>query len=327
MTAARQVLAARGLGRRFEMYAAVTDVSFSVAAGSVAALVGPAGAGKTTLVRMLLGLLEPTSGSAEVAGRTIPATISDDPREDAAAQVGGMLVPRGLHPARGARDHLLVYAAAVNVPDTRVDAVLETVGLTDAARIAASALSVGQQTRLALATALLTDPQLLILDEPTEGLDGAERGWLHDFLRRHARRGGSALLTARSLAAVVPMSDQLIVLCGGSVVYQGTPATLRRGHPDRLVVASSSPVALATALAARGHTDAVIRPDGRLAVAETTEAQLHEAAAAAGVRLDSVTPDPIHPDRVLASLVKPAAPPVLQGAAVHRPPTPYGIPR
>ncbi|WP_067846152.1 ABC transporter ATP-binding protein [Nocardia lijiangensis] len=316
MTAAKPALVVRGLSKRYELDPAVENVSFSVATGSTAAVVGPAGAGKTTVLRILLGLLEPSSGSAEIGS----------------SPVGGMLTPRGLHPARAARDHLLVYAAAAGVPDARVDAVLEAVGLDTAARVKTGALSVGQQTRLALATALLTDPRVLTLDEPTEGLDAAERGWLHDFLRRHTRRGGTVLLSSTSLAAVVAMADQLIVMSEGAVVYQGTPAKLRRNHPDRLVVAASTPVALATVLAARGYTDAVIRPDGRLAVAEASEAEVRDAAKAAGVRLDSVTPDPIHPDRVLASLTKPSrtAAPMFPVPAAHTPhpqPTPYGIPR
>ncbi|TQM30803.1 ABC transporter ATP-binding protein [Nocardia bhagyanarayanae] len=316
MTRAKTALVVRGLSKRYELGSAVEDVGFSVPAGSTAALVGPAGSGKTTILRILLGLLEPSSGSAEIT----------------ASPVGGMLAPRGLHPGRAARDHLLVYAAAAGVPDARVDAVLEAVGMTDAARVKAGALSIGQQTRLALATALLTDPPVLILDEPTEGLDPAERGWLHDFLRRHTRRGGTVLLSSASLASVVAMADQLIVVSEGAVVYQGTPAKLRRNHPDRLVVAASTPVALATMLAARGYTDAVIRPDGRLAVAEASEAEITDAAKAAGVRLDSVTPDPIHPDRVLASLTKPSktAAPMFPPPAAHAPhpqPTPYGIPR
>ncbi|MGW4741988.1 ABC transporter ATP-binding protein [Nocardia xishanensis] len=316
MTAAKPALVVADLSKRYELGPVVENVNFSVPIGGTAALVGPAGSGKTTILRILLGLLEPSSGSAKIE----------------LSPVSGMLTPRGLHPARAARDHLLVYAAAAGVPDARVGAVLESVGLDSAARVKTGALTVGQQTRLTLATALLTDPRVLILDEPTEGLDAAERGWLHDFLRRHTRRGGTVLLSSASLAAVVAMADQLIVLSEGAVVYQGTPAKLRRNHPDRLVVAASTPVALATMLAARGYTDAVIRPDGRLAVAEASEAEIIDAAKASGVRLDNITPDPIHPDRVLASLTKSSrtAAPIFGAPGAHAPhpqPTPYGIPR
>ncbi|WP_062984072.1 ABC transporter ATP-binding protein [Nocardia anaemiae] len=305
MSAARPLACSvRGLTKRYNLVTAVEDVSFTVPSGTTAALVGPAGAGKTTILRILLGLLQPTAGTAAVGA---PGSR----RGEAAATVvvGGMLQPRGLHPARSARDHLLVYAAAAGVEDARVDEVIQVVGLGDLAKTRAGELSDGSRTRLALATALLGDPQLLILDDPLAGLDAAERTWLTDFLRRHTRRGGSVLLSSESLANVIPMADSIIVLSEGSVVYQGTPARLRRGHPDRLVVAASTPIALATMLAAQGFTDAVIRPDGRLAVAEATEAQIRAAATAAGVRVDNIAADQIHPDRVLAALVKPARPP------------------
>ncbi|MGK8522361.1 ABC transporter ATP-binding protein [Nocardia asteroides] len=320
--------AVRELTKRYDLATAVTDVSFTVPSGTVAALVGPRGAGKTTILRVLLGLLVPTSGTASVGG---PGSRSNG--VGSAGVIGGVLAPRGLHPARTARDHLWIYAAAAGVPDSRATEVLELVGLDEHATTKIAALSIGQQTRLALATALLGDPPLLVLDEPMDGLDAAERGWLHDFLRKHARRGGSVLLSGESLGAVLPGADQLIVLSEGAVVYQGTPARLRRGHPDRLVVAASTPIALATMLAAQGFTDAVIRPDGRLAVAEASEAQIRAAAAAAQVRIDSIVPDPIHPDRVLASLTKPSAAPAPYYPGLAAPglqqhsPTPYGIPR
>ncbi|MGW4329895.1 ABC transporter ATP-binding protein [Nocardia sp. NPDC004573] len=320
--------AVRGLTKRYELATALTDVSFTIPSGAIAALVGPRGAGKTTILRVLLGLVAPTAGTASVGG---PGSRRDG--AGSAAVIGGVLAPRGLHPAHTARDHLWIYAAAAPVADSRVTEVLELVGLGEHASAKIGVLSIGQQTRLALATALLGDPPLLVLDEPMEGLDAADRGWLQDFLRGHTRRGGSVLLTSESLGAVLPAADQLVVLNEGAVVYQGTPARLRRGHPDRLVVAASTPIALATMLAARGFTDAVIRPDGRLAVAEATEAQIRTAATAAQVRIDSIVPDPIHPDRVLASLTKPTAAPAPHYPGLAAPgaqppsPMPYGIPR
>ncbi|MEU8898501.1 ATP-binding cassette domain-containing protein [Nocardia sp. NPDC048505] len=309
MTSAAPAFAVRGLSKNFHPgtvgeRAAVENVSFTVAAGTTAALVGPPGAGKSTILRILLGLLSPTAGTASVGRPGLAAGLGGG------SPVGGVLVPRGLHPGRSAADHLRVYAAAAGVSDDRAAEVLDQVGLGDFARTKAGLLAAGQQTRLALATALLADPPLLILDDPLEGLDPAERGWLQDFLKRHAKRGGTALLSSRSLAAVVSMADTVTVLHEGALVYQGTPAKLRRSHPDRLVVAASTPVALATALAARGLVDAVMRPDGKLAVADATEAQIREAAQTAKVRIDGITADLIHPDRVLASLTtRPARPP------------------
>ncbi|WP_028477255.1 ABC transporter ATP-binding protein [Nocardia sp. CNY236] len=335
--------AVRGLTKRYEPTAAVTDVSFTVAFGTVAALVGPPGAGKTTIVRALLGLTLPTSGTASVHGlaSSIPAptrasSTGAPPGHDtpqSARLVGSVLATRGLHPARTARDHLWIYAAAAGVADTRVAEVLELVELTEQATTRARALSIWQQTRLALATALLSDPPVLVLDEPMAGLEHRERGWLLDYLRRHARRGGSAVLTSDSLSAVLPGTDDLIVLNQGAVAYHGSPARLRRRYPDRVVVGTPAPVALATVLAAHGFADAVIRADGRLAVAEATVAQIRTAAATAGARLDDISMDPISPDRVLAALTRPTAPtaprrhgPAETGAR-YSPSIPYGIPR
>ncbi|WP_051027330.1 ABC transporter ATP-binding protein [Nocardia higoensis] len=324
MTATRPAITVRGLTKRYEFVPALAEVGFTVAPGTVTGLVGPAGSGKTTVLRVLLGFTAPDAGSAQI-GVTGP--------------VGAVLNPRGLHPARAAADHLDVYAAAADVRRDRVPEVLAAVGLTDQARTRAGELSFGQQTRLALATALLPDPRVLLLDDAIEGLDAAERGRLHDLLRAHARRGGAALITGATLSSVVSTADQLVVLSEGSVVYTGTPAKLRRGNPDRLIVAAPVPVALATALAARGFTDAVIRQDGRLAVAEATEPQIREIASAAGVRIDGIVADPIHPDRVLASLTKPRtttplhAPPSFvpqpspYSAPMRPPPMPRGMPR
>jgi ABC-2 type transport system ATP-binding protein len=285
--------------------AAVHDVSFTVPAGQTVALVGPAGAGKTTLVRTLLGLTAPVSGTFTVAA------------SDAGRAVGALLQPRGLQPARTVRGQVRIYAAAAGVCDKRADALLAATGLDGAAGIRVRSLSTGQQTRLALAIALLGDPALLVLDDPLAGLEASECRRLFDLLRRHTRRGGSIVLTAQSLAAVVPITDELIVLSAGSVAYRGSPRRLRRSHPDRTIVASSSPIALATALAARGFTDTVMRADGRLAIADASGAQIQEAATAARVQLGELIPEPVHPDRVLAALTRTTAPT----------PTPYGTPR
>ncbi|WP_084495916.1 ATP-binding cassette domain-containing protein [Nocardia shimofusensis] len=311
MTASRAAVTVRALTKRYEFVPAVEDVSFTVTPGTVTALAGPAGSGKTTVLRVLLGFTPPDAGSATIG---VPGPV------------GAVLSPRGLHPARAAVDHLDVYAAAAGVRRGRVAEVLAAVGLTDQARTRAGELSFGQQTRLALATALLPDPRLLLLDDAVEGLDAAERGRLHDVVRAHARRGGAAVLTSTTLSSVVSTADQLVVLSEGSVVYLGTPAKLRRGNPDRLIVAAPVQVALATALAARGFTDAVIRPDGRLAVAEATEAQIREVASAAGVRVDGIVADPIHPDRVLASLTKPRTTTPLNAPPSYVPPPSFAPP-
>ncbi|QLY32860.1 ABC transporter ATP-binding protein [Nocardia huaxiensis] len=302
--------AAAGLSKNFGEVAAVRDASFVVPAGSIAVLVGPIGAGKTTLLRLLLGQLKPTSGTASVGGPGSGIRRGRQP-------IGAMLAPRGLHPARTGRGQARVFAAAAGVSDARVDELLALLQLTDVADHRISTYSPGQQTRLALAIALLGDPPLLVLDDPMAGLEQPEIAWLAEYLRAHARRGGTVLLTSRTLSAAISLADELIVLDHGAIVYQGSPARLRRSHPDRLLVRASSPIALATTLAAQGYTDAVMRPDGRLAVAEATLAQLESAAQTARVQLTEITPEHVHPDQVLATLT-------------HRPatfPAPFGMPR
>src|SRR5690606_35009436 len=146
VTATRPAITVRGLTKRYEFVPAVEEVGFTVAPGSVTALVGPAGSGKTTVLRILLGFTAADAGSAHIG---------------VSGPVGAVLSPRGLHPARAGADHLSVHAAAAGVPRDRVQQVLAAVGLTDEARVRAGELSFGQQTRLALATALLPDPRRL----------------------------------------------------------------------------------------------------------------------------------------------------------------------
>jgi len=293
-----------GLTQKFEGVTLLREVGFSVPVGTTAALVGPSGAGKSLLVQILLGQLAPSSGTASIGGS----------RTGGGRPLGVMLQPRGLHPTRTVRAQLLIYAAAAGISDDEVDAVLAVTRLDIAAGAKVQALTPSMQARLALAIALLGNPRLLLLDEPLTGLDAAERAWLFNHLHRHARSGGTTLLTSQSLSAVLPVADNLILLSAGSVVYQGSPRSLRRTHPDRLVVAASSPIALATMLAAEGFTDAVMRSDGRLAIADATRAEIESAAGRARVRLTEVIPEPVHPDRVLAALTRSA-------------PTSYGMPR
>ncbi|WP_328387839.1 ABC transporter ATP-binding protein [Nocardia sp. NBC_00416] len=304
----------RGLSKRYEDFSiGAQDVSFDIASGTCAALVGPPGSGKSSVAGILLGLLPPTAGSVALSGGR------------GSTAVGAVLAPRGLHPRRTVHDHIRVYAAAGGYSDKRVREVIRATGLTERAHAVPDDLTVGEETRAALATALLGDPRLLILDDPAADMQLGELSWLQGFLRGHTRRGGTVLFTTRSLVTALPIADHLVVLSAGSVVYQGSPARLRRRNPDRLVVASSSSIAVATALAARGFTDAVIRPDEQLAVAGATEEDIVGAARAAGVRLDRIVADRIHPDRVLASLAPVAA---AAGPGMPPPaPTPYGVAR
>ncbi|MDQ4070515.1 MAG: ATP-binding cassette domain-containing protein, partial [Actinomycetota bacterium] len=182
------VIEARRLTKAFGNRLAVDDVSFAVRPGRVTGFLGPNGAGKTTTLRMVLGLAAPTSGFARIWGR--PYIELDNP----ARRVGVMLDASSFHPRRTARDHLRWVAAAAVIGRPRIEAALAAVDLTGAADRRIGEYSLGMRQRLGLATGRLGDPQLLILDEPANGLDPAGIRWLREWLRSFARRGGTVFV-------------------------------------------------------------------------------------------------------------------------------------
>ncbi|GAA4477530.1 ABC transporter ATP-binding protein [Rhodococcus olei] len=278
-TPLRPAIEAVGLTKRFGAVEAVSGLSFEVPVGSVTGFVGPNGSGKTTTLRMLLGLVVPTGGHATVAG--IPFAELPHP----ARTVGAVLDSLSVHPKRTALGHLLVYCAAIGVPDSRAHEVLATVGLTPAARQKAGTYSLGMRQRLALATALLGDPQILVLDEPANGLDPEGIAWLREFLLAFARSGRTVLVSSHILRELEQTADRLVIVNRGTLVHQGTIDDLRARHSARVFVAASDPATLALALGANGFTDAQVMPDGRLAVRGVPEPTVTGIAESAGVRI------------------------------------------
>ncbi len=208
------------LTKRYRKVLAVDDVSFGVAAGRITGFVGPNGAGKTTTLRALLGLLTPTSGTATIEGRAFRA-LEDPPR-----QVGAVLETTSFHPGRSGRNHLRVVAKAAGVPQSRVDEVLEVVGLTDAAKRRAGSYSLGMRQRLCLATALLADPRILVLDEPANGLDPEGIRWLRTFLRTLAAEGRTILVSSHVLAELAQTADDVAVIARGRLIAHAPIAEL-----------------------------------------------------------------------------------------------------
>jgi ABC-2 type transport system ATP-binding protein len=208
------VVSAEGLTKRFGAVDAVRDLSFDVEQGMVTGFLGPNGAGKTTTLRMLLGLAEPTHGRALVFGRRYAEL------EHPAQRVGAVLEASDLHPGRTGRDHLRVLAPVAGAPEHRVVELLEAVELADAADRRVSAYSLGMRQRLGLAAALLGDPELLILDEPGNGLDPQGVRWLRDFLRDFARQGRTVLISSHHLAEVAQTVDRVVIIDGGRLVVQ-----------------------------------------------------------------------------------------------------------
>jgi ABC-2 type transport system ATP-binding protein len=194
---------------------AVDAIDLEVPAGSVFGFLGPNGSGKTTTLRMLLGLIRPTSGTALIGG--LPYAHLPRPRHS----VGAVLETTGFHPGRRAGDHLRVIAAASDLPDRRVADVLDQVDLTSAARRRVREFSLGMRQRLGLAAALLGDPEVVVLDEPANGLDPAGVAWLRTFLRGMAGEGRTVVIASHVLSEVAQTVDDVVIISAGRLRFAG----------------------------------------------------------------------------------------------------------
>jgi ABC-2 type transport system ATP-binding protein len=289
----------RDLTKRFGTAApAVSGLTFTVEPGRVTGFLGPNGSGKTTTLRMILGLVAPTSGEARIDG--LRYADLDVPGRT----VGAVLEAQGFHPGRSGRDHLRICAAALGVPDARVEEVLGLVALADEAGRPVGGWSLGMKQRLALAAALLGDPRVLVLDEPANGLDPAGIAWLRTFLRGFAAHGRTVLVSSHLLAEVEQGADRLIVINAGRCVYQGGLDELRGGGA-RVLVRCPDPVRLAGALAATGLVEIDTLPDGRLAVGGADAARVGDTALAAGVAVHGLVEERVDLERMFLQLVAP----------------------
>ncbi len=210
------VVRAESLTKRFGSIVAVDDLSFALAPGTITGFLGPNGAGKTTTLRMVLGLAAPSNGRALVFDRL----YADLPQ--AARRVGAVLEATDFHPGRSGRDHLRTLSRAALLPDSRVDEVLTLVELSDAARRRVRGYSLGMRQRLGLAAALLGDPELLVLDEPANGLDPEGVRWLRDFLRDFVSKGRTVLISSHVLAEVAQTVDQVLIINHGKLVVESS---------------------------------------------------------------------------------------------------------
>jgi ABC-2 type transport system ATP-binding protein len=268
----------QGLTKRFGDVLAVDRLDLAIDGGTVAGFLGPNGAGKTTTLRMLLGLVAPDAGTATIGGR--PYRELPDP----VRRVGAVLEAGGFHPGRSARDHLRVMATAAGLAPGRVEEVLEQTGLAGAARRRVGGFSLGMRQRLGLAAALLGDPEVLILDEPANGLDPEGVHWLRGLVRGLADQGRTVLVSSHLLAEVAQTVDQVVIIDKGRLVTQSTLAALTAGADRTVRVRTPEPEALRDLLVARGATVTVDGPD-RLIVGGVTTEQVGQAAAAGGVVL------------------------------------------
>jgi ABC-2 type transport system ATP-binding protein len=251
--------------KRFGPTLAVNGLTATVRAGRVTAFLGPNGAGKTTSLRMLLGLVRPTSGQALVGGR-LYAELDRPVR-----RVGAMLEATGFHPGRRAVDHLRVVSVAAGLDRGMPARALEQVGLGEDGHRKVGEFSLGMRQRLGLATALLGDPPLLVLDEPANGLDPHGIRWLRGFLRGLAAEGRTVLVSSHLLQEVEQTADDVLLLADGRLVRSGTLAELRGSGASASVVRTPEVARLAEVLAAAGYRSTPALGEELLVTAPTEE--------------------------------------------------------
>jgi ABC-2 type transport system ATP-binding protein len=266
------VVTARQLTKRFGEIVAVDDLSFELEGGTVTGFLGPNGAGKTTTLRMLLDLARPTSGEATVFGTRYHLLA------DPARRVGAVLEATDFHPGRTGRNHLLTLAAAAGIPKSRVDEALRLVELAGAARRRVKGYSLGMRQRLGLAAALLGDPQVLVLDEPANGLDPEGVRWLRDFLRSFAADGKTVFVSSHVLAEVAQTVDRVVIINRGRLVVDKPLGELTAVVGGGVRIRSPQAPELARLLG-------VDPPTADLLVVPGTTEQVGELAAANGIVL------------------------------------------
>lgn len=275
-----QVLEFSGLTKRFGGVTAVSNLSARVEPGKVTGFLGPNGAGKTTTLRVLLGLVRADAGTATLGGE--PYSALRHPLQT----VGAVLEASSFHPGRTAANHLKVYARAAGLPVSRVDETLDLVGLTDAGGRKVGGFSLGMRQRLGLAYALLGDPGVLVLDEPTNGLDPEGIKWVRVFLRQLAAQGRTVLVSSHLLAEVQQTVDALLIVSQGRLVYQGALEDLADHSEYVTVVDSPDREGLGSALTAAGASFDILRSG--LTVRGLEAVEVGAIAASAGVALSSL---------------------------------------
>lgn len=226
-----------GLTKRYGGRTVVDDLSFAVLPGRVSGFLGPNGAGKSTTMRMVLGLERPDAGTATVCGR--PYVQLRAPLR----QVGAMLEAKSFHPGRSGRAHLLCLAQSQALPARRVEEVIDLVGLGAAASRRAGGYSLGMAQRLGIAAALLGDPQVLVLDEPVNGLDPQGVRWLRNLLKEFAGRGRAVLVSSHLMNEMAVTADHLLILGRGRLLADCSTVDFVRRHADPQVYAATPPAA------------------------------------------------------------------------------------
>ncbi|MFF7853632.1 ATP-binding cassette domain-containing protein [Streptomyces sp. NPDC007904] len=264
---------------------AVDHLTVRVLPGRVTGFLGPNGAGKSTTMRLVLGLDRPTSGSATIGGHAY-AALGEPLRH-----VGALLDAQAAHGSRTGRDHLRVLATSNRIPDRRVDEVLAETGLTSVARRRVRTYSLGMRQRLGIAAALLGDPAVILLDEPSNGLDPEGIVWIRTLLRRLADEGRTVLVSSHLMNETASFADHLVVLGRGRLLADTPMREFIRARVRPTVrVRTSDPAGLRSVLVRHGH-DPVEHPDGHWSVADARVDDIGRLASAAGVPLLELATD------------------------------------
>jgi ABC-2 type transport system ATP-binding protein len=267
------------LTKQYKKLRAVDDLSFRVRPGRVTGFLGPNGAGKTTTLRMLLGLVTPTAGAATIGGQRY-LQLPDPIR-----RVGAVLEASSAHRGRTGRNHLRMICRAAGLPDSRAGEVLDLVGLTPAANRKFKGYSLGMKQRLGIAAALLGNPQVLILDEPANGLDPEGIRWMRDLLKTLAAEGRTVLVSSHLLGEMQVLADDVVIVAAGKLIHQGAvDEVLGSLEAARVRVRTPQPAELIAALD-KVNAAAVPQADGSLLVTGADPAAVGHAAFTASVEL------------------------------------------
>jgi len=278
------MIEAIGLTKRYGHTVAVRDLSFTVQPGRVTGFLGPNGAGKSTTMRMILGLDRPTEGQVLIDGR--PYEELRHPMRT----VGALLDAKWVHPNRSARNHLRWLARASRLPKSRVDEVLAQVGLTAVADKRAGSFSLGMSQRLGIAAALLGDPQVLLFDEPVNGLDPEGILWIRRFMQGLAGQGRTVLVSSHLLSEMAQTAEDLIVIGRGQLISQGSTATFIGGATETTVLVRSPQVAKLAEVLTQWGMSVRNTDDDALVISGGSSDQIGEMAATHGVVLHELSP-------------------------------------
>jgi len=289
------------LSKNFGPVHAVDDLSFTVHPGRVTGFLGPNGAGKTTTLRILLGLVSPTAGTATISGSTYGHFVQP------MRSVGAALEAANIHPGRSALDHLRVYAPQAGVSDARCREVLDFVGLGSVARRRAGGFSLGMRQRLALATTLLGDPPVLLLDEPANGLDPEGIAWLRGLLRHLASEGRTVLVSSHVLSEVEQTVDDVVIIAKGRLVHSSTLEQLAALAEPSVRVMSPDATGLDALITEAGWRDRVepadFRAPGVAVIHRVSAREIGARAFAAGLELHELASRDVGLEDIFLQLV------------------------